>query len=195
MQFEEIMSSLACENQPASIKKADHLCCKKLQKDYEKFLYKYESISNETNQASNKDAPTESNGSNDSIAVNCIEAEPNKLIDTLNQLIPCISCRASVERLYKEILQRQWDQKQEVGNFVLDPFVFTSNGNITLKRSVLSSPMSIFKIFYINGFVMCYLIQRYIIAICNSKKSIIITITITYDDSDYNCFCFSLKQK
>lgn len=157
MQFDEIMSSLASEKQNNFTQKNElNNYLLKLKKDYEKFLQKYESINtycsdnNKTNL--NHDAGnTEINKTLSSIT--SIEAEPNKLIDTINQLVPCIGCRASVERFYKQLVVKQTANKrfQKIGNLTLDPFLINQNGNLSLKKAILLSPMSIFKIFYING--------------------------------------------
>lgn len=161
MQFDEIMASLACENQQIFNQKTElNNYLAKLKKDYERFLQKYESINNHTSTGTNETGQTLPNdnctartNNTSSVSVTSVEAEPNELMATLNQMIPCISCRGSVERFYKQIIQRQWIQKRKVGSLTLDPFVINYNGNIALKRTVLLCPMSIFKIFYINGFV------------------------------------------
>lgn len=154
MQFDEIMSSLACEKQHNFSQKNElNNYLLKLKKDYEKFLQKYESIntysSNKTNFNSHDDENKEINAS----PIDLIEAEPDKLISTINQLVPCIGCRSSVERLYKQLVVKQTTNKrfQKIGNLTLDPFLINQNGNLSLKRAILLSPMSIFKIFYING--------------------------------------------
>ena len=167
MQFDEIMSSLASEKQQSFYQKNDlNNYLLKLKKDYEKFLSKYESINTYTvpstvkpnNVTNNNSEPCNmpsqlgtANNNNNLASITSIEARSNELINTINQLIPCIGCRAAVERFYKQLIEKQSNSKRARGSFTLDPFLINSNGNISLKKNILLSPMSVFKIFYING--------------------------------------------
>lgn len=161
MQFDEIMSSLACENQRNFSQKNElNTYLLKLKKDYEKFLQKYKTLGTYTSSTMTDTIPadtveikhnSEAQNSNSQTSLTSIEAVPNELMSTINQLIPCIGCRASIERFYKNLRTKQTGSKKN-SNSTLDPFLINStNGNLSLKKAILLNPMSIFKLFYING--------------------------------------------
>jgi len=112
-----------------------------LKKDYEKFQHKYESICEMRSSPGKK-----SNKEYVSFAYKRVEAEPADLIDTLNKLVPCIGCRTSVERFYTSLIEMNRSEDS-----ILDPFSINENGNLSLSNAMLSNPLSIYKLFYING--------------------------------------------
>ena len=162
MEFDDIMSCLACEKQQQqhhhqqqqqhsfNQKNEANNYLLKLKKDYEKFFQKYQSINNLNTNIS----PNGSCGGRPTVAT-LIEAKPDELMNTISQLVPCIGCRTSVERFYKQLVAKQQISSNKkllkCSNFALDPFLINQNGNLTLKKSVMSNPMLIFKLLYING--------------------------------------------
>jgi hypothetical protein len=74
------------------------------------------------------------------------EINLNELINTFNQTIPCITCRSTTEKLYKQITSN----KQE-SSLCLDPLVIESNGVLKVKPSLMNSK-SLFNLFKINRF-------------------------------------------
>lgn len=72
-----------------------------------------------------------------------IEAKPVDLMNTLAQLVPCIGCRTSVERFYKQLRNRQAVSQ------ALDPFLINLNGNLTVKNSILLNPLLFYELFYV----------------------------------------------
>ena len=166
MQFDDIMSCLACEKQQQQQQHQHHHQQQqhsfnqkneannyllKLKKDYEKFFQKYQSINNLNTNISPGNGGC---GGRPAVAT-LIEAKPDELVNTISQLVPCIGCRTSVERFYKQLVAKQQISSNKKllksTNFALDPFLINQNGNLTLKKSVMLNPMLIFKLLYING--------------------------------------------
>lgn len=54
------------------------------------------------------------------------------LLHIINQIVPCVGCRRSVERLFCQLM--------ETGHEALDPLVFTKGGVLTIKKERLASP-------------------------------------------------------
>jgi hypothetical protein len=90
-----------------------------------------------------------------------IQVKPCDLLNTLSQMVSCIGCRASVERFYKQIAQKQHDQSSGSSNcsisnnkysfkYMLDPFVLGAHGCLTLRPSFIN-PFAIYSLFYANG--------------------------------------------
>ncbi|XP_066157364.1 gametogenetin-binding protein 2-like isoform X1 [Euwallacea fornicatus] len=55
-----------------------------------------------------------------------LQINKNELTEVLNQTVPCVGCRRSVERLYYQLVTS--------GHPTLDPIIVESNGTITLKK-------------------------------------------------------------
>ena len=94
----------------------------------------------------------------------------NDLMSTLSKLVSCIGCKTSVERFYKQLVAANNSRRLNLMNLdknmrkklsygrsnnggagsALDPFIIRSNGDLTLKRSILMDPQSVYKLFYLN---------------------------------------------
>ena len=96
-----------------------------------------------------------------------IVAAQNDLISTLSKLVSCIGCRTSVERFYKQLVAANNSRRLNLtqldkamrkksnfggGGSALDPFIIRSNGDLTLKRSVLMDPQLVYNLFYLNWY-------------------------------------------
>ena len=108
-----------------------------------------------------------------------IVATQCNLMHTLSKLVSCIGCRTSVERFYKQLvvannsrqvnllhLDKNMQRKSQSyaggkgrmsyagggggSASALDPFLIRSNGDLTIKKSVLMDPQLIYKLFYLN---------------------------------------------
>ncbi|CAH0554591.1 unnamed protein product [Brassicogethes aeneus] len=64
---------------------------------------------------------------------NSLQINKNELMDVLNQNVPCVGCRRSVERLYIELLK--------YGHPTLDPLLVKSDGTITIKEDKQDYPI------------------------------------------------------
>ncbi|XP_049823669.1 gametogenetin-binding protein 2-like isoform X2 [Aethina tumida] len=64
---------------------------------------------------------------------NALHINKDELMHVLNQNVPCVGCRRSVERLYIEL--------QKYGHPTLDPLIVTGDGIITIKKDKQDSPV------------------------------------------------------
>ena len=119
MQFENVMSCLECEQIKQETNK---------KKEYESFLNKYNKLINSSF---------------------TLEAKQIDLMNTLSQLVPCIGCRTSVERFYKQLTTKT-NQKEQVSQVALDPFCINLNGNLTVNKSIMLNATSFYELFYSN---------------------------------------------
>jgi hypothetical protein len=85
------------------------------------------------------------------------EVNMNELINTFNQTIPCITCRSTTEKLYKQLISNK-----EESSMSLDPLVIESNGVLKVKPSLMN-PKSLFNLFKINRFDK---LVNYVFVIC-----------------------------
>ncbi|CAF0875517.1 unnamed protein product [Brachionus calyciflorus] len=120
--FDDIISCLACELEG----KVRH--GKNLTKnvDYAKFLERFNQTYNETNLK--------------------LEINLDELMLQVSQTVGCISCRTSVEKLFKQIVPKN----KNFYSLALDPIQIDSNGLITIKSS-LFKPESIYTLLYIDS--------------------------------------------
>ncbi len=129
------MSSLADES------KSQEIDLFNLKKNYEKFLHKYESLCE-----MKSFPPSKSSKDTENVILKPLEAKSTDLINNINKLIPCIGCRTSVERYYTSLIEMDRNKYS-----ILDPFLITKNGDFTLNNQIIFDPLSIFKLFYVNG--------------------------------------------
>lgn len=120
MQFENVMSCLECEQIKQETNK---------KKEYESFLIKYNKLINSSF---------------------TLEAKQIDLMNTLSQLVPCIGCRTSVERFYKQLTTTTTATNQTVSQVALDPFCINLNGNLTVNKSIMLNAISFYELFYSN---------------------------------------------
>jgi hypothetical protein len=123
MQFGNVMSCLECERIKQETNK---------KKEYESFLIKYNKLINSSF---------------------TLEAKQIDLMNTLSQLVPCIGCRTSVERFYKQLTTTTTtatNQKEQVSQVALDPFCINLNGNLTVNKSIMLNAKSFYELFYSN---------------------------------------------
>ena len=144
-------------------------------KEYEEFLSKYKNCSLKTNlleeckpdgknnyekeaEAEEEEAVCKSCLQHEEeiarkeVACTCLSPHPrivatqNDLMSTLSKLVSCIGCKTSVEKFYKQLVVAN----NSGASSALDPFIILSNGDLTMKRSVLMDPLSVYKLFYLN---------------------------------------------
>ncbi|KAI0208700.1 Gametogenetin-binding protein 2 [Lamellibrachia satsuma] len=80
--------------------------------------------------------------SNDEVAV-ALMVTNKEIFSLLFQMVPCVGCRRSVERLFQELV--------DSGRPALEPLVFTGGSVLSLKREYLFEPKAIFALFYVHG--------------------------------------------
>uniref|UniRef100_A0A8C5P6M5 Gametogenetin-binding protein 2 n=1 Tax=Leptobrachium leishanense TaxID=445787 RepID=A0A8C5P6M5_9ANUR len=82
-----------------------------------------------------------------------------EVFNALSQLVPCVGCRRSVERLFSQLV--------ESGNPALDPLSIGAKGVLTLSRSCMTDATKLFSLFYVRGSKLSNMID----AIPKSKKN------------------------
>ncbi|XP_073416884.1 gametogenetin-binding protein 2 isoform X2 [Dendrobates tinctorius] len=82
-----------------------------------------------------------------------------EVFNTLSQLVPCVGCRRSVERLFTQLV--------ESGNPALDPLSVGTKGILTLSRSCMTDAAKLYTLFYVCGTKLSCMIE----AIPKSKKN------------------------
>ncbi|XP_075170794.1 gametogenetin-binding protein 2 isoform X1 [Anomaloglossus baeobatrachus] len=82
-----------------------------------------------------------------------------EVFNTLSQLVPCVGCRRSVERLFTQLV--------ESGNPALDPLSVGAKGILTLSRSCMIDASKLYTLFYLCGTKLSTMIE----AIPKSKKN------------------------
>ncbi|XP_073522638.1 gametogenetin-binding protein 2 isoform X2 [Phyllobates terribilis] len=82
-----------------------------------------------------------------------------EVFNTLSQLVPCVGCRRSVERLFTQLV--------ESGNPALDPLSVGAKGILTLSRSCMTDAAKLYTLFYVCGTKLSCMIE----AIPKSKKN------------------------
>ena len=160
MQFEDMTSCFECEKQQqitqtnfGKLSDQTNGISMRFKKDYDLFLHKYNQLMPSSESCGG------GGGSNKNEPAILFEAKPLDLQNTLGQLMPCIGCRASVERFYKQLVQqlkhtntgKQRKNAEKKFSYALDPILIDSQGNLTLKKALLQNPVSIFKLFYKDG--------------------------------------------
>lgn len=66
-----------------------------------------------------------------------------EVFSTLPQLVPCVGCRRSVERLFSQLT--------DSGYFALEPLTVSSAGVLSVTRACLTDPCKLYTLFYIHG--------------------------------------------
>ncbi|KAM3934431.1 gametogenetin-binding protein 2 isoform 1-T1 [Leptodactylus fuscus] len=82
-----------------------------------------------------------------------------EVFNTLSQLVPCVGCRRSVERLFTQLV--------DSGNPALDPLSVGSKGILTLSHSCMTDAVKLYTLFYVCGTKLSSMIE----AIPKSKKN------------------------
>lgn len=66
-----------------------------------------------------------------------------EVFSALSQLVPCVGCRRSVERLFAQLT--------DSGYFALEPLTVSSAGVLSIARTCLSDPRKLYTLFYVHG--------------------------------------------
>ncbi|XP_018422503.1 PREDICTED: gametogenetin-binding protein 2 [Nanorana parkeri] len=82
-----------------------------------------------------------------------------EVFNALSQLVPCVGCRRSVERLFTQLV--------ESGNPALDPLSVGAKGVLTLSHSCMTDATKLYTLFYVRGTKLSNMIE----AIPKSKKN------------------------
>uniref|UniRef100_A0A3Q2PDG8 Gametogenetin-binding protein 2 n=1 Tax=Fundulus heteroclitus TaxID=8078 RepID=A0A3Q2PDG8_FUNHE len=82
-----------------------------------------------------------------------------EVYSALSQLVPCVGCRRSVERLFSHAV--------EMGNPALEPLTVKPKGMLTLTKACLADVKKLYSLFYIHGSKLNDIID----AIPKSKKN------------------------
>ena len=80
--------------------------------------------------------------SSDELAV-ALMVTNKDVMSLLQQMVPCVGCRRSVERLLKQL--------EKSGHPALEPLVVTPTGSLSIRREYLFDPKAVFALFYIHG--------------------------------------------
>ncbi|KAG2459024.1 GGNB2 protein, partial [Polypterus senegalus] len=67
-----------------------------------------------------------------------------EVFSALSQLVPCVGCRRSVERLFSQLV--------ESGNPALEPLTVGSTGVLSLTRACMTDAKKLYTLFYVHGF-------------------------------------------
>lgn len=67
----------------------------------------------------------------------------HEVFSALSQLVPCVGCRRSVERLFSQLT--------DSGYFALEPLTVASAGVLSVTRACLSDPRKLYTLFYVHG--------------------------------------------
>ncbi|XP_066517774.1 gametogenetin-binding protein 2 isoform X1 [Hoplias malabaricus] len=82
-----------------------------------------------------------------------------EVFSALAQLVPCVGCRRSVERLFSQLT--------DSGYFALEPLTVGSAGVLSVTRACLADPRKLYTLFYVHGSKLNDIID----AIPKSKKN------------------------
>ena len=66
-----------------------------------------------------------------------------EVFGTLAQLVPCVGCRRSVERLFSQLV--------ESGNPALEPLVVRTTATLSVTKACLADARKLFTLFYVHG--------------------------------------------
>ncbi|KAJ3642523.1 hypothetical protein Zmor_025292 [Zophobas morio] len=81
-----------------------------------------------------------------------IQITKSELMDVLNQNVPCVGCRRSVERLYYQLFK--------LGHSTLDPLMVKSDGMITIRDGKQMMPQILCSIFHDHAIRLAKLIEN-----------------------------------
>ncbi|XP_037019566.1 gametogenetin-binding protein 2 isoform X1 [Artibeus jamaicensis] len=82
-----------------------------------------------------------------------------EVLSALSQLVPCVGCRRSVERLFSQLV--------ESGNPALEPLTIGPKGVLSVTRSCMTDAKKLYTLFYVHGSKLNDMID----AIPKSKKN------------------------
>ncbi|XP_044849947.1 gametogenetin-binding protein 2 isoform X1 [Mauremys mutica] len=82
-----------------------------------------------------------------------------EVLSALSQLVPCVGCRRSVERLFSQLV--------ESGNPALEPLTVGQKGVLSVTRSCMTDAKKLYTLFYVHGSKLNDMID----AIPKSKKN------------------------
>ncbi|XP_015223111.1 gametogenetin-binding protein 2 isoform X1 [Lepisosteus oculatus] len=82
-----------------------------------------------------------------------------EVFNALSQLVPCVGCRRSVERLFSQLV--------ESGNPALEPLTVGSTGVLSVTRNCMADAKKLYTLFYVHGSKLNDMID----AIPKSKKN------------------------
>ncbi|XP_066491408.1 gametogenetin-binding protein 2 isoform X1 [Tiliqua scincoides] len=82
-----------------------------------------------------------------------------EVLSALSQLVPCVGCRRSVERLFSQLV--------ESGNPALEPLTVGAKGVLSVTRSCMMDARKLYTLFYVHGSKLNEMID----AIPKSKKN------------------------
>lgn len=68
-----------------------------------------------------------------------------EVLSALSQLVPCVGCRRSVERLFSQLV--------ESGNPALEPLTVGPKGVLSVTRSCMTDAKKLYTLFYVHGSV------------------------------------------
>ncbi|XP_066295842.1 gametogenetin-binding protein 2-like isoform X1 [Branchiostoma lanceolatum] len=80
--------------------------------------------------------------SKDELAVELMVTS-KQLFRALSQLVPCVGCRRSVERLFNQLV--------ESGHPAIEPLIVTPHSVLSIKHAYLFDPRSVYTLFYVHG--------------------------------------------
>ena len=66
-----------------------------------------------------------------------------EVLSTLGQLVPCVGCRRSVERLFSQLV--------ESGNPALEPLTVKTTAMLSVTKPCLTDAKKLFTLFYVHG--------------------------------------------
>ncbi|XP_044754730.1 gametogenetin-binding protein 2-like [Coccinella septempunctata] len=81
-----------------------------------------------------------------------IQISKNQLLTVLNQNVPCVGCRRSVERLYYQLFK--------FGHPTLEPLMVTKEGIITIQEDICFQPLILGSIFHEHALSLAQLIEN-----------------------------------
>jgi len=88
-----------------------------------------------------------------------LTVESQEVLDALSQLVPCVGCRKSVERLYLQLA--------DSGHLAVDPVLVTSESLLTLSTELLRQPKALSALFLLHGHKLDVIVE----SISKSKKN------------------------
>lgn len=65
------------------------------------------------------------------------------MFSALSQLVPCVGCRRSVERLFSQLV--------ESGNPALEPLTVKPTGVLSVTKTCMADAKTLYTLFYVHG--------------------------------------------
>jgi len=94
------------------------------QKDLERFLVKFRAFTPEE-------------------VSSALRSASKDVLNLLAQMVPCVGCRRSVERLFHQLVKS--------GHPALEPLVISSSSYLSIKPDYLDDPKALYSLFYVHG--------------------------------------------